>query len=112
MRERWIDNFYIQRDHVLVALPYPLRVLVGMMIYRGHQQTLHGQGTGRYTSEEVRALREEIWTTLEGLLEESRKKALARGGTDDCFWCLGGNEPTDCDTTLFGFVCSALIANG
>lgn len=113
MRERWIDNFYIQRDHVLTALSYPLRVVVGLLIYRTHCQTLHGQGTGRYSADEARRFREGIWTSLHGLLEESRKKALERcGGADDgsCFWCLGGDGPTECDTSVFGFVCSALIA--
>ncbi|KAJ9656426.1 hypothetical protein H2201_008546 [Coniosporium apollinis] len=59
MRERWMDNFYIQRDHVLTALSYPLRVV----------------GTGRYSADEARRFREDIWTNLNGLLEESWKKA-------------------------------------
>jgi hypothetical protein len=108
MRERWIDNFYIQRDHILSALPYPVKVLVGYMIYRSHTSTLHGQGTGRFSAAEAKQFREEIWTTLDGMLAESRKKAAR----DDrsCFWALGADEPTECDTSLYGFICSGLLA--
>ncbi|KAF2097653.1 hypothetical protein NA57DRAFT_77905 [Rhizodiscina lignyota] len=115
MRERWMDmdNFYVQRDKALEAFSYPFRVLIGQLIYRSHTQTLHGQGTGRFTAEEARKFREEIWSTLNGLLEESRrKKAQLHDGNDDdsCFWCLGGERPTECDTTVFGFINSALVA--
>lgn len=68
-------------------------------------QTLHGQGVGRFCLDEARGFREEIWTALNWLLEESRRKLTGR-----CFWCLGGEEPIDCDATGFGFVCSALVA--
>jgi hypothetical protein len=83
------------------------------MIYRGHVRTLHGQGTGRFSAEEARRFREEIWTGLNGLLEESRKLAVSRSGAakaGSCFWCLGGEEPTECDTTVFGFINTALVA--
>lgn len=106
MRERWIDNFYVQRDQVLEALPWPMRFLIGSMIYRSHVKTLHGQGTGRFSAAEARGFREEIWVRLNGMLAESRSKSEGK----ECFWCLGGEEATDCDTTVFGFVCSALIA--
>ena len=107
MRERWIDNFYVQRDQVLEAAPLLVKWLVGGMIYRSHMKTLHGQGTGRFTAEEARMFREGIWKRLNGLLGESRKKK-ERGR--ECFWCLGGDEPTACDATVFGFVSSALVA--
>jgi hypothetical protein len=107
-RERWIDNYYTQRDKALSALPYPVRVVVGLMIYRSHSQMLHGQGTGRFTAAEAKQLREEIWTTLDGMLAESRKKRAGNG--KECFWCLAGEEPTECDTSLYGFICSALVA--
>jgi hypothetical protein len=113
MRERWLDNFYVQRDQVLSSAPYPVRVVVGWMIYRSHCQTLHGQGVARYSADEARGFREEIWTRLNGLLEESMRKSLQkRDDRDDesCFWCLGGDEPTECDTTLYGFINSALVA--
>ncbi|KAJ9647370.1 hypothetical protein H2199_002359 [Coniosporium tulheliwenetii] len=88
-----------------------IRALVEDRLY--FFNTLHGQGTGLYSADEARRFREDIWTNLDGLLEESWKKAQERcGGTDNgsCFWCLGGDGPTECDTSVFGFVCSALIA--
>lgn len=105
------------RDHILWSLPYPMRVLVGLLIYRNTTNTLHGQGTGRHTAEEIAAFRAEIWETLAGLLAASRTKQ-AGGSTrstrskkadDEPFWALGGEEPTEADTVLFGFIVSVLI---
>ncbi|KAL8791159.1 MAG: hypothetical protein Q9195_005998 [Heterodermia aff. obscurata] len=62
--ERWMDNYYPMRNHILQSLPYPLRVLVGWWIYRRIVQTLYGQGTGRYTPAEIAGLRREIWVRL------------------------------------------------
>ena len=70
-------------------------------------KTLYGQGTGRFSAEEARGFREEIWVRLEGMLGESRRR---KGTGKECFWCLGGEQPTGCDATVFGFVCSALVA--
>jgi len=69
----------------------------------------HGQGTGRFSDEEVRVPREDIWTRLNGLLGESRRQ---RKGEECfwCFWCLGGDEPTSCDATVFRFISSVLVA--
>jgi hypothetical protein len=46
-------NYYTMRDHILATLPWPMRVLMGNLIYRGAIKTLNGQGTGRYTAEEI-----------------------------------------------------------
>lgn len=108
MRERWMDNFYVQRDQVLEAAPWLVRWLVGGIIYRSHVKTLHGQGTGRFSAEEAKRFREEIWVRLDGMLGESRAKGKTRG--KECFWCLGGKGPTSCDATVFGFIISALVA--
>jgi hypothetical protein len=78
------------------------------MVYRSHTQTLHGQGTGRFTNDEAKQFREDIWTNLDGMLAESRAKRAENGR--ECFWCLGGEEPTECDTSVFGFIVSALVA--
>lgn len=107
------DNFYNQCDKALEAFSYPLRVLIGYMIHRSHTHTLHGQGTGRFSAEEARGFREEIWSTLNDMLEESRRNALQRGSGNDndaCFWCLAGDRPTECDTAVFGSIISALVA--
>lgn len=106
MRERWVDNYYTMRDYALGAIPYPVRVVVGIFAYRKLVSTLHGQGTGRFTNEEVRRAKEEIWGHVDGLLQASRRKAKE----GEPFWALGGEEPSEADATLFGFVVSVLIA--
>lgn len=98
-------NYYTMRDHILSALPWPMRILVGNLIYRGAIKTLNGQGTGRYTADEIRAFRQEIWESINGLLVSSEAR-VASGGP---FWVLGGEEPTEADATLFGFIVSVLI---
>ncbi|KAL4997860.1 hypothetical protein BDV10DRAFT_168657 [Aspergillus recurvatus] len=105
-RERWTENYYTMRDHVLSAVPYPIRIFVGLLIYRSTVQTLHGQGAGRYSAEEIQGFREEAWGAVNDLLVASKEKAQNRGGP---FWVLGGEKPTEADTTVFGFVISALI---
>lgn len=94
------------RDHVLSSIPYPIRVVVGFMISRNTMQMLNGQGTGRYSSDEIRAFRQEIWDNINELLISSRTTAV-----DDAkpFWVLGGDNPTEADCTLFGFIVSVLL---
>lgn len=71
------------------------------------QATLNGQGTGRYTSEEIASFRNEIWTSLDEVLLSSRAKAST--SLKEPFWLLGGAEPTEADCTLFAFVSSVLV---
>ncbi|RDW74954.1 hypothetical protein BP6252_06096 [Coleophoma cylindrospora] len=103
--ERWICNFYAMRDHILAFMPYPLRVLVGMLIYRKITTMLHGQGTGRYTAEEIAAFRLEIWENINNLLVAS--KSMSRDNQP--FWVLKGEHPTEADATVYGFVVSVLL---
>ncbi|KAF5874214.1 putative failed axon connections [Botrytis fragariae] len=111
IRERWMDNYYTQRDKVLGSVPYPMRVLVGILAYRQMKATLYGQGTGRFTSEEIMVFRKEIWQSLDGLLETSRKPTLdVAPAKKDPFWCLGGEQPTEADASLFGFIISILVS--
>ncbi|KAI1419848.1 hypothetical protein F5Y12DRAFT_189414 [Xylaria sp. FL1777] len=106
--ERWTQNFYTMRDHVLWAVPWPVRVFVGSMIYRNTVATLHAQGTGRFSAEEIGLFRREIWESFADLALESQTKT--RGAAkDEPFWVLGGPEPTEVDATLFGFVVSTLV---
>jgi hypothetical protein len=85
-------------------------VLIGNKIYSTHTTTLHGQGVGRYSDSEAKLLREEIWSQLNGLLLDSLNQTQAQAQKDKPFWVLGGENPTECDTTVFGFISSALIA--
>ncbi|KAI1129693.1 hypothetical protein F5Y10DRAFT_146636 [Nemania abortiva] len=105
--ERWTQNYYTMRDHVLWPVPWPLRALVGAMIYRNTTATLHGQGTGRYSAEEIALFRREVWESFADLVLESQTKNRPAEG--EPFWVLGGPEPTEVDATLFGFVSSALL---
>ncbi|GAD97832.1 conserved hypothetical protein [Paecilomyces variotii No. 5] len=108
--ERWTQNYYAMRDHVLSALTFPARWVVGLLIYRGMTQTLHGQGTGRYTADEIRIFRSEIWEAINGLLISSRARATVNGfPRDQPFWVLEGESPTEADATLFGFIVSVLV---
>ena len=49
------------REHILQSLPYPARVLVGLLCYRKMVSTMHLQGTGRYSADEIAETRLEIW---------------------------------------------------
>ncbi|KAI0433780.1 hypothetical protein F5Y09DRAFT_44050 [Xylaria sp. FL1042] len=116
--ERWTQNYYTMRDHVLWSFPWPVRVLVGAMIYRGTVATLHGQGTGRFSPEEIAFFRREIWESFADLVLESKTKTEATATSSSTstssngepFWVLGGPEPTEIDATLFGFIVSALLS--
>ncbi|KAF2787304.1 hypothetical protein K505DRAFT_329772 [Melanomma pulvis-pyrius CBS 109.77] len=107
--ERWIQNYYVMRDYALSAVPYPLRVVVGMLAFRGNVRKLHDQGTGRFSDAEIRGFIEEIWTGVDGLLEDSRRMNLGRP-EGECYWVLGGEEPTEADATVYGFVASVLVS--
>lgn len=106
MWERWIVNYYAMRDHILQALPYPVRVVVGLIVHRGAKATLHGQGTGRYGADEIAAFRREIWESVSELLLEARRTSAS----SDPFWVFGGGQPSEADAALFGFIVSVLIS--
>jgi hypothetical protein len=95
---------------VLQALSYPMQVIIGHFIYNSTVKTLNGQGTGRFTDEEIAAFREEIWSNINELLLASKSK-LSGGQKAAPFWVLGGDKPTEADTTLFGFIVSVLLCD-
>jgi hypothetical protein len=105
--EKWHDNYYAMRDHALETLPYPMRILVGLLVYRKAMGALHGQGAGRLTGEERRAFQREGWESIEAQLVASKKKAAA---SDAVFWILGGEHPTEADATLYGFIVAAQVS--
>ncbi|POS75703.1 hypothetical protein DHEL01_v205899 [Diaporthe helianthi] len=114
-RERWLDHYYIMRDHALSSIPWPIRVVVGQIVYRSHKAMLYGQGTLRLSDEEVRAAKTEIWDTINGVLTSVRSAQAARSPGETAskkrpFWFLGGDEPTEVDTSLFGMIVSVLLA--
>jgi hypothetical protein len=97
------------RPGVLSALPYPIQLVVGLLAYRQNMQTLYGQGTGRFSPEEISSFRLQIWESINALLVSSRSKSKAASASDCTFWVLGTEEPTEADTTVFAFICSALV---
>ncbi|RYP42457.1 hypothetical protein DL767_000145 [Monosporascus sp. MG133] len=108
--ERWMQNYYAMRDHVLRDAPYPVRLIVGLLIYRKTTATLHGQGTGRFAPEEIAMFRLEIWEAFSDLLRASREKMRKGAGEDrGPFWVLGREDPTEADCALFGFIVSVVI---
>lgn len=104
VRERWWDHYYVMRDSALGAIPWPMRVLIGLIAYRQVSTMLYGQGTGRYSHEEVAVFKHEAWEAVNQLLTEARRGASRHHP----FWVLGGKEPTEADATLFGFVAAAM----
>jgi Glutathione S-transferase N-terminal domain len=105
--ERWIRNYYAMRDHAMWSIPYPMRVIVGLLAYRGNVQKLHDQGTGRFSNEEILGFKREIWSAIAGMLNDSKKKRKQ----NECFWILGGETATEADATLFGFIISVLVCH-
>ena len=99
------------RSNILAALPYPIQIIVGLLAYRGVMRTLNGQGTARFSAEEIRAFRRQIWEDVNALLVASRAKAKKAADDDDegTFWVLGGEGPSEADATVFGFVVSAMV---
>ena len=97
------------RSHILSALSYPLQVIVGLLIYRKSSQTLHGQGTARFTLAEQSAFKQPIWEHVNALLVVSQKKHVDRNAGGEVFWILGGDGPSEADAVAFGFIAGALV---
>lgn len=111
-REKWCDNYQTMVDNMLAAVPWPLRAVVGWMAQRATVRTLYGQGTGRLSDEEVSTFKEEVWESVEALLADAKtRNGDKRKGTEEPFWVLGGEEPSEADATLFGFVIGGLVSS-
>jgi len=112
-RERWIDNYYTMRDGAMAAIPFALRFFIGQLAYRNVTRALHGQGTGRYTTEEIREFKLEAWEGLNTFLTEARNSpdslAARSGDANAPFWVLGRAEPSEADATVYGFLAAALV---
>ena len=107
-----MDNFYAMRPNALAGMPYLMQVIIGNIAYRTVKNALYLQGTGRFTPEEVRFLKQECWENLSAMLAEARIKSQsgsASNGDDKPFWVLGGREPTEADSVLYGFIVGSLV---
>lgn len=112
VRERWMDNFYTMRPNALVGMPWLLQVVIGNIAYRTVKNALYLQGTGRLLPEEVRCLKQEAWESLGAILSEARIRNQSQGseiGEDDPFWVLGGDQPTEADSVVYGFIAGSLV---
>lgn len=96
------------RKAILGRLPWLMQVIVGNIVYRKQIRTLHGQGTLRFTADEISAFQAEIWAKLNGLLEAALAQQRGREGP---FWVWATDGPADADAVLFGFIVSALICD-
>jgi hypothetical protein len=85
-----------------------MQIIIGYFIHNGTIKTLHGQGTGRFSDDEIDSFRQDIWTNINELLQVSKSK-LSAEQKDVPFWILGGESPTEADMTLFSFIVSVLI---
>ena len=93
------------RDNVLSALPWPVRVIVGNIVYYKNVRNAMGQGTGKFSAEEIAAFRVDIWDTLNAAISESHAQNRDKEGP---FWVWGGDAPTEADAVVYGFVVSGL----
>jgi len=96
------------RPHVLHAIPWPVQIFVGMLIHRTVKQTLHGQGTGRFTREEICGFVQTVWEQVNALLVEARSRSPAKD-VEAPFWIFARDEPTQADTVVFGFIATTMI---
>lgn len=99
------------RDHIFAAFSYPLRVAIGWLAYRKQMQTLYGQGTLRFSSEEISSMRWGIWNELSSLLMSAKSQKLDYTTSDHPFWVLGGSTPCEADATVYGFIVSTLVCS-
>jgi hypothetical protein len=95
------------RSKIFGAFPWPLQVIIGNIAYKKTVRTMEGQGTLKFSTDEIVSFRHEIWDTLNNY-------ASAMSHADDKetpFWILGGNAPTEADATVFGFIASSLVCD-
>ncbi|KAJ5494469.1 hypothetical protein N7463_010556, partial [Penicillium fimorum] len=104
--ERWVVNYYAMRSKILESVPWLVQVIVGNIIYNKNIHNQQGQGTGSFSAEEIATFRQEIWESVNGLLSAVHAHHRDREGP---FWVWGGDDPTEADAVVFGFVVSGLI---
>jgi glutathione S-transferase len=94
--ERWMDdaNFNKGPRNFFRAVPAPIRPFVIGMIRRQVRRSLHGQGMGRHSREEITALATKAIDATAALL--GKKPYML------------GQEPTGLDATAFPFIAGVL----
>ncbi len=96
VHDRWMDdaNFNKGPRTFFRAVPAPVRPLVAAMVRRQLRRTLHGQGTGRHSPEEIAALAtRSIGATADFLAAKPY---------------MMGAEPVGLDAASFAFIAGVL----
>lgn len=97
VKQRWLDDGNFARGPAIFfkSIPGFVRPLIVGMVRRGVKRSLHGQGFGRMSEDEGRAL-------------------LSRGYTEMAHYLdgrafFGGTQPCGSDATMFAFLMSTLV---
>jgi glutathione S-transferase len=96
VHERWIDpsNWRIVREQFFGGLPPGIRTIVPMVAHATVRRTLHGQGLGRHTPEEIKMLGDDDIRAVSSLL----------GGKD----YILGDRCSSYDASVYAFLSSIL----
>ncbi|OJD16350.1 hypothetical protein AJ78_03484 [Emergomyces pasteurianus Ep9510] len=86
--------------NVLSPIPYQVRVLVSLLVYRNTTQTLYGQGVGRYSAEEIAVFSREIRGVINQHLVLPKNKPTGHDADDRPLCALGTDQPTEADATV------------
>ena len=96
VNDRWMNDENFRKGPVRFfdKVPAPIRPFVTAMVRRKLRATLHGQGLGRHSSDEILALGTRSINAIADFLG------------DKPFFM--GSEPTGVDATMFAFACAML----
>ncbi len=96
INDRWVDdaNFRNGPAKFFERVPAPVRPFIMAMVRRKLRATLHGQGIGRHSPDEILALATRSIDAMADFLG------------DKSFFM--GSEPTGVDATMFAFACGML----
>lgn len=97
VRQRWMDDGNFERGPAVFfkGIPALIRPIITGLIRRKVRRNLHGQGFGRFSEAEGRAIVARSFAAIADYLEGRNY--------------LGGAKPCGADATLFAFLASALI---
>jgi glutathione S-transferase len=96
VNDRWMDDVNFRKGPLkfFERVPAPLRPIVVTIVRRKLRTTLHGQGIGRHSPDEVLAL---ATRSIDAIADFLGDKPF-----------LMGSEPTGVDATMFAFACGLL----
>ncbi len=95
VQQRWMDDDNFERGpaHFFKTIPAPLRAFIVWMIRKKVRRNLFGQGFGRFTEDEGRAIAARAFQSIADLLSTQAY--------------LGGDTPCGSDASLFATLLSA-----